>query len=398
MDKKRYRTTIIVIGALAGIGPFTIDMYLPGFQQIARDLQTDMVHVGFTLTSYFIGISLGQLFLGPLLERYGRIKPLITGLILYTISAMGCFFSPSVYSLIVMRFFLALGVCVSMVGGQAIMRDLFSGRELARANSLVQMVFGVAPVIAPSLGGMVVSSIGWRYVFIILTFIAAVVVILIKLLLPETKGEDKNYSLHPRNVFASYFSVMKEKQFMIFIFASAATGGSLFSYITNSPFIFMDMLGFTSAQIGWIFGANALALVAGAQLNRIMLRKYDSINILLTVSVIQSSIIFLMLAGALTGYLPQTAVIISISGFLFCIGLIFPNSGALALQPLTKNIGNGSALMGSIQMLFSAVTSALVSYLNDGRTAIPMAAVMSACTILSLALLIAGSRVIPKNP
>jgi DHA1 family bicyclomycin/chloramphenicol resistance-like MFS transporter len=172
MDRKHQNTILVVLGALSAIAPFSVDMYLPGFPAIARDLRTDVAHVGFTLTSYFIGLSMGQLVFGPVLDRYGRKKPLMVGLLVYIIAAVGCTFSPSIYYLIGLRLFLAMGCCVGMVGGSSVIRDLFSGREVARALSMMMTIFGVAPIIAPTIGGLIVTTLGWRFIFGILAVIS----------------------------------------------------------------------------------------------------------------------------------------------------------------------------------------------------------------------------------
>ena len=157
--------TLAVLGALSALGPFSIDMYLPGFPAIARDLKTDAAHVGFTLTSYFIGISIGQLAYGPMLDRYGRKGPMIVGLVVFIAAAVGCTFSQSIHALVVLRFFLALGCCVGIAGTSSVIRDRFVGNEGARAMSTMMMVSGVAPITAPTVGGLVVALMGWRYVF-----------------------------------------------------------------------------------------------------------------------------------------------------------------------------------------------------------------------------------------
>jgi DHA1 family bicyclomycin/chloramphenicol resistance-like MFS transporter len=393
MDRKQQNTILFVLGALSAIAPFSVDMYLPGFPAIARDLRTDVSYVGLTLTSYFIGLSIGQLMFGPVIDRFGRKKPLMVGLLVYILAAVGCAFSPSIYYLIGLRLFLAMGCCVGMVGGSSIIRDLFSGREVARAMSMMMTVFGVAPIIAPTIGGLIVATLGWRFVFGVLAMIGMFVLIAIREVLPETKEADPSISLRPKNVTLDYLKVFRERQFVIYVLAGAAGSGSLFSYITGSPFVYINLLGFTATQFGWMFGMNALAVVVGNQVNRVLLRKYDSAQILPVVTALQSATGILLLTGSLLGFLPKMAFVSLMVLFLFCFGFINPNSGALALQPFSRSVGSASAIMGSAIMISGALASGLVSYFHNG-TAVPMTLMMAFYPSIGFILMTIGQRFI----
>jgi DHA1 family bicyclomycin/chloramphenicol resistance-like MFS transporter len=391
MDRKQQNKILIVLGALSAIAPFSVDMYLPGFPAIARDLVTDVSNVGLTLTSYFIGLSMGQLMFGPVIDRFGRKKPLMVGLLVYILAAVGCAFSPSIYYLIGLRLFLAMGCCVGMVGGSSVIRDLFSGREVARALSLMMTIFGVAPIIAPTIGGLIVATLGWRFIFGVLAMIGAFVLMAVKEVLPETKEADPSISLQPKNVMLGYFKVFRERQFVIYILAGAAGSGGLFSYITGSPFVYIDLLGFTATQFGWMFGVNALAVVVGNQINRVLLRKHDSARILPAVTALQSAIGILLLTGSLLGFLTKMAFVGIMVIFLFCFGFINPNSAALALQPFSRNVGSASAIMGSTIMISGALASGLVSYFHNG-TAVPMTLMMAFYPSAGFILMTIGQR------
>jgi DHA1 family bicyclomycin/chloramphenicol resistance-like MFS transporter len=397
MGRKQQNTILVVLGALSAIAPFSVDMYLPGFPAIARDLRTDISQVGLTLTSYFIGLSMGQLMFGPVLDRYGRKKPLIVGLFVYIFAAVGCAFSPSIHYLIGLRLFLAMGCCVGMVGGSSVVRDLFSGREVARALSMMMTVFGVAPIIAPTIGGLIVAGLGWRFIFGVLAVIGTFVLVAIKQVLPETKEADPSISLRPKNVTLGYLKVFRERQFVIYVLAGASGGGGLFSYITGSPFVYIDLLGFTPTQFGWIFGMNALAVVVGNQVNRVLLRKFDSFLILPVVTAVQSATGILLLTGSLMGFLPKIAFVGLMVLFLFCFGFINPNSAALALQPFSRNVGSASAIMGSTIMVSGALASGLVSYFHNG-TAVPMTLMMTLCPSTGLILMTIGQRFVGTRP
>ena len=389
MDQRSRSLIVVIVGALAAIGPFSVDMYLPGFPAIARDLKTDVATVEYTLTSYFIGFSLGQLMLGPILDRYGRKRPLMAGLFVYIAAAIGCVFSPTIHALIALRLALAMGCCVGMVGSSSVVRDLFTGREVARALSMMMTIFGVAPVIAPSIGGLVVATLGWRAIFAVLGAIALLVLIAVKAALPETREPDAAVSLKPRRVALNYLQVFKERTFVIYVLASALGSGGLFAYITGSPFVYMSLFGFSAAQYAWIFGGNGLAIVIGAQVNRAVLKKWDSARILLAVGTIQSTIGMLLFVGTLLGLLPTVVFLLLVFLFLFCSGFIGSNAGALAILPFSRNVGSASALMGSMLMVSAAVASWLVGYLDNG-TAVPMTLVMALCALASLMFSVRG--------
>ena len=179
MTKRQQRILIVILGFIAALGPFSIDMYLPGFPAIAEDLNTDDAHVSLTLTTYFAGISFGQLIYGPLLDRYGRKKPLLAGLAIYAVAAIGCAVSPNIWWLVGMRLILALGGCVGMVAYSAIIRDYFSGEDVAKAFSSILLVMGVAPVIAPTLGGLFTGNFGWQSIFVFLFVIDVLLMLVI---------------------------------------------------------------------------------------------------------------------------------------------------------------------------------------------------------------------------
>lgn len=386
----RNNLVVVVLGTLTALSPFSIDMYLPGFPAIARTLNTDIAHVGLTLTSYFIGISLGQLGYGPALDRFGRKKPVLFGLSVYIIAAVGCAFSPSIHYLIVMRFFLAVGCCVGIVASSAIVRDLFSGKEVARALSTLMTVFGIAPIIAPTMGGLVVSALGWRYIFGVLAAIGALVLIAVSRLIHDTKGPDLSVSLRPSKVARGYLGVFRERQFLIFAATALAGTGGLFTYIAGSPFVFIDLFGLTATQYGWVFGANALLFVIGSQVNRAVLKKHNSGRVLMAVTATEVGVTAVLAGGSLLGILPQWSFLVLVAAYMFCHAFVGPNAVALALLPFSRNVGSASASYMSIQMISGAAASGLLTYFHNG-TGVPMAAMMAVCAGLCLALAIVGT-------
>jgi DHA1 family bicyclomycin/chloramphenicol resistance-like MFS transporter len=362
-------------------------MYLPAFSVIARDLHTDVARIGLTLTSFFIGVCIGQLAWGPILDRYGRKKPLIFGVLLYSAASLGCAFSTSLDTLIWLRLLLALGGSVSLVASRAVVRDLFSGNEIARALSMVMMVFGIAPVIAPAAGGMVVHSLGWRGIFGVLSGIGIFALAGAKLFLPESKGADARISLRPGKVLSEYINVFRERQFTAQALASGALTGGLFTYLTGCSFVLSDLFGFTATQAGWIFAANAGALMFSNYLNRMLLRKQDSAHVLRFFTAIQLALAVVLLAGTFAGIFPRSVALGLIGLYMFCFGVAAPNATALALRPFSQTVGSASAAIGAIQMLSGVVASVLLSLLHN-RTAVPMSLMMTAWSAIALTLVV----------
>jgi DHA1 family bicyclomycin/chloramphenicol resistance-like MFS transporter len=396
MDQRKKMFVLFAIGAMSTLGPFSIDMYLPGLPSISRDLRADIAHVNYTLTAYFLGFSLGQLLWGPLLDRFGRKKPVLFGLSLYVVSAIGCTLAPSITVLIGLRFFLALGSCVGIVGSSTMVRDLFKGNEVAKALSIMATIFGVAPVIAPSIGGAIITAFGWRYVFFTLTLFAVVVIIAIRSALNVAHGPDTAVSLRLVDVARGYGRTLKTKQFAAYLLITAFSTGGLFTYITGSPFVFMNLFGFTAAQYGLIFGANGLAMIIGAQINRMLLKRVEPRRIIPVALTLQSANTVTLAALTVFGILPTYGVMAFVMMHILLIGLINPNAAALALMPFTRNVGTASACMGGIQMSSGIVASWFLSILHNG-TGIPMVAMMACCSLLALTFMVVAQKTV-RNP
>ena len=387
MNQKQRNTIIITLGALAAIGPFSIDMYLPGFPAIAADLDTDISHVGLSLTSYFIGISVGQIIYGPLIDRFGRKKPLSIGLLIYMVAAVGCALSPDVYWLIGLRLLLALGGCVGMVAGRAVVRDLFPPAETAKVFSSLILVMGVAPIIAPTLGGYVTATLGWRYIFYLLAVIGGAMLLMISRFLPESKGPDPAVSLKPGRVFTEYMQVFKEPSFISYAIAGSISFAGMFAYISGSPFVFMEYFALSETFYGWLFGLNAFGFIAGSQLNRLWLKTKSPSFVALRSGICLTIVGALLAIGSLMDILGPTGTFALIFFFLFFLGFLAPNTTALTLEPFTRYIGSASAMLGSLQMIAGALASALVSSLHNG-TPVPMTLVMAGSAGIALVALL----------
>jgi DHA1 family bicyclomycin/chloramphenicol resistance-like MFS transporter len=396
-ERKGHNTLILVLAGMMAIGPFSTDMYLPGFPAIAKGLKTDIAHVGLSLMSYFIGVSVGQMLYGPLLDRYGRKKPLMLGFLVCTAASLGCAFSTTVHVLVGMRFFAGLSGCVGMVGSRAVVRDLFSGTEMARMLSLLTMVLGIAPIIAPTIGSFVVSELSWQYIFLILALISFLIFVAMGRFLRETKGRDASISLHPKDVVLEYVDVLRNRTFVVYGFAAAAATAGFFSYIAGSAFVYMKLLGFTEIEFGWIYGGNVVGLILSNQVNRVLLKRYSASQVLRAVTVTQFVLAVFLTMGGFTGFVGKAAILGLIFCYLFGFGCVTSNSIALALEPFARNAGAASALVGSLQMGAGALSSGLVSYLHNG-TIMPMVSMMAGCTCIGLLLLFGSVLVVNKAP
>jgi MFS transporter, DHA1 family, multidrug resistance protein len=388
--------TIFTLGLLSAMGAFSIDMYLPGFPDIARDLHTTVAHITLSITSFFIGISVGQLIYGPLLDKFGRKKPLYIGLVVYLLTSIACAYAPTADALIGIRFLQALGSCAGMVASRALVRDIFPVQENAKIFSLLMLVLALSPIVAPTLGGYVSSAFGWQSIFYILAGIAGATLLLVYLKMPNGRMPDASLSLLPRPIINSFLEVSKVPQFYTYAFAGAIASSGLYAYIAGSPFVFMELYHVSEKQYGWIFAIIAMGLITASQVNTLLLRKYSSEQIIRVTLFCQCLAGIALVLGNYFHFLGLYSTIFLIWVFLSTQGFAFPNSSALCLAPFTKNAGTASALMGAIQLGIGAVSTALVSIFNNG-TAMPMSVVMCCCAVSSFTVLLIGRRVIARR-
>jgi DHA1 family bicyclomycin/chloramphenicol resistance-like MFS transporter len=395
--KQSHFFLILILGLLSAIGPLSIDMYLPAFPTIAKGLHTSISLVMLSLSSFFVGISVGQLLYGPLLERYGRKKPLYFGLCVYAIASLACATAMSVETLIVFRFFQALGGCVGMVASRAMVRDLFDVNQNAKVFSTLMLVIAVSPIIAPSLGGFISTQLGWRYIFAVLIFVIILIITGIYFLLPESKKPDPNYSLKPQAIVSSFATIIKNPQFAVYTFTGAVAYAGLYAYISGSPYVFMEVFKVTEQHYGWIFAIVAAGLISASQLNSVLLKKYSSELIIKTTLTFQGLIGILLVSTSLFGFSELYSTIALVFLFLCCQGFLFPNASALSMAPFGHNAGNASALMGFIQMSVGAFMSAMVSLFQNEST-LPMTSVMACCTLGASLIFTIGRKSIIKQP
>lgn len=366
-----------ILASLTAFAPLSIDMYLPSFPKIAEEFAVPDAAVELSLASFFIGLALGQLFYGTATDRFGRKQPLYVGLTIYFIASITCAFAPNLETLIGARFFQALGACGGIVIARAMVRDLFDHQESARVFSLLMLVMGVAPILAPLIGGYVALFLGWRAIFGIVAAFSLLILGAVWKFLPETKAP--NPSVKIGNTFQSYWRILKDREFLGFTLTGGFAQAGMFAYITGSPFVFISVFGVPAEKFGWIFGANALGLIALSQLNGRLLRTRDADDILrrcLALTAVFCAA--LILAGVFN--LGIWGVSIPLFLYIASLGMILPNATAGALSKQGAMAGTASALIGSLQYGLAAISSTLVSSLNNGTT-LPVTLLIGFCGI-----------------
>jgi DHA1 family bicyclomycin/chloramphenicol resistance-like MFS transporter len=396
MPKKTYFFLILILGSLTALGPFSIDMYLPGFPAIAKDLHTTPAKVSLSLSGFFVGISLGQLLYGPLLDKFGRKKPLFIGLIVYILASAGCAVAESIDQLIVLRVIQAIGSCAATVASVAMVRDLFPVSENAKVFSLLLLVVGFSPMIAPTAGGYVTNAFGWHAVFIILTIMGIAILAATALWLPDSYKPDRGMSLKPRPIIMKFLEVMREPQFYTYAITGAIAFAGLFAYVSGSPIVFMEVYHIDGKLYGWIFAFLSVGFIGSGQLNTLMLRRYTSEQIVNVALICQVIIGLAFLTAALNGLLTLPTTICFLFLFLCCVGYTYPNAAALSLAPFTRNAGSASALMGAFQMGAGTLISIAIS-LFEIPSIIPMVAAMAGSASLALLVLVIGRRFITNK-
>ncbi|WP_122517484.1 multidrug effflux MFS transporter [Pseudomonas viridiflava] len=374
--------TILILGALSAFGPLAIDFYLPGFPAMASYFATDEKHVQLTLAAYFLGLSLGQLAYGPVADRFGRRMPMLVGVSLFTLASVACAFAPSLEWLIAARFVQALGGCAGMVLSRAIVSDKCNAVESAKVFSQLMLVMGLAPILAPMLGGILVNAFGWQSIFISLTFFSALCLIAVALGLPESMpATTPRQPL--RGALRQYGRLLTDRVFI----GHALTGGiamaGMFAYVAGSPFVFIKLYGVPAEHYGWLFGMNAAGFIAVAQINARILRRTGP-AFLLTRTVwiyLAAGLVLLGVTGLRTEALWPLLVPLFIC--VASLGCIIPNASACAMNGQWARAGSASALLGCLQFSVAAAAASLVGVLHDG-TSTPMALVISLCGVLSV--------------
>lgn len=390
-SRKQNFFLILTLGILNALSPFSIDMYLPSFQEIARDLNVSSARVALTVSSYFIGFAIGQLLYGPLLDRFGRKPPVCFGLALYVLASLGCMQAHSIEALLFFRFLSAVGGCSASVAAVAMVRDFFPPAAATKIFSSLMLVLSVSPLLAPSVGSLLLLVSGWRAIFAILALMGLVNILLV-VTLPHGQLPDLSVQLDWRSIARNFRDVFAIRQFSTYTFAGAFSFTGLFVYVAGSPSIFMDYFHVSASLYGAIFALLAVGMIGGGQLNHLFARHHHAREVFRASTLVQVVLATAFFICTWFDICGLVATLIFLFLILLSAGISYPNAAGLALEPLTKNIGSASALLGFVQLGIGAATSSAVGLLKV-EGSLPTAATMCLSALAALfILLIAKDR------
>jgi DHA1 family bicyclomycin/chloramphenicol resistance-like MFS transporter len=384
---------MLILGSIQAIMPISIDLYLPSLPTIAHEFNVTAGAVQFTLAIFLIGVGLGQLVYGPITDKYGRKGPLTVGFIIYILGALACALAPSITVLIAGRFLQALGASAGSVISGAIARDLWRGKVLADRLSVLMLVLGAAPILAPSLGGVILSFWNWHGVFWVLVCYGIIMLLALSRL-PETSSAVERDSIQLRDTARNYGTILGNIPFLCYVCIGACISAILMSYITSSSFLYIDMLGNSPRQFGLLFGINAIGLIGSSQLNRRVLRTQRLETVAQRALFAALIIAIIMIGCALSGAV--TTLILSALLFSLCmsLGFIMPNIAALAFGHVHGRMGSASAIQGTLQSIVGGIAGTLVGALSNG-TVVPVALVIGCAALIGSILLIITTRRYP---
>jgi len=391
-QQKAYNRTLIILilGALDTITPLTIDMYLPAFTEMAADFGTSTARISLSLTSYFIGLGVGQIIYGPFLDRYGRHNPVYLGMFIYILSCFGCALSGTVEMLIVCRFFQALGGAVSAVAVRAMVRDYFTIEESPKIFSMLMLVLSVSPLFAPSLGGIIMQWLAWQWVFIILAVIVVLILLLMRRYLPVRHAPDPTVSLAARPMINTFMTIMRNRQFLTFTLASSFALGGLFIYLAGSTVILQERFQVSPRFYAILFALQSVGLIVGNQINIMLLKRFTSQRLFAAAVTVQLVSSLLFFTGSIFDWYGIYATISFFFVLLLCLGMTFPNGAASAMAPFNSNLGSASSLMGFIQTCLGGLMSAAVGLFN-AHGSLPVALMMFVCSFGAWIVIIVGA-------
>lgn len=381
---------VLTLGALVALGPLTIDMYLPALPAIVDDLATSQATVQLTLTGTLAGLALGQLLVGPLSDTFGRRRPLLVGVSLHVVASLLCLLAPNVAVLGGLRVLQGVGAASATVVAMAIVRDLFVGRAAATLFARLMLVLGVAPVLAPTVGGEVLRFVSWRGVFAVLALLGLGLIVVAARAVPETLPPARRRPVGLGDTLRTYRGLLRDRTFVGLIVVAGLTMSGMFGYVAGSSFVFQGQFGLDEQQFGLLFGAGALFLIAGTQANAALLRRVEP-RTLLPAALVLALVADVALVGtAVTGAGGLAGVVAPLWVALFAGGLAIPNTPALALARHGEAAGTASAMLGATQMGVGAAVSPLVGVL--GNDALAMGGVMATGAVLALVVLYAVVR------
>jgi DHA1 family bicyclomycin/chloramphenicol resistance-like MFS transporter len=386
-----YARNAIVLGLLAAIGPFAIDMYLPALPTIATDLKASTAATQMTLMAFFIAFGVCQIVYGPLSDMVGRKPPIYFGLGIFALGSVGCALASSIESLIAFRVLQGVGASAAMVIPRAIIRDLHTGTEATRLMSLVMLVFSVAPILAPLTGSALIVPFGWRAVFVAVTVVTVLTFVLFAVSLPETNAKENRVKVSAANLLAGFGTLVRDGRFLGLTFIGAFGMSSFFTFLASSSFIYIDHFGLTPTTYSLAFSVNAVGFIGASQFAATLGERFGMARVVTAAVAAYATFAVILFAVTASGVdsLPVLMVLLFCS-FAF-LGLVIPSTMVLALEEHGPIAGMASALGGTLQMVTGGIVIVLTSVFFNG-TALPMVATIMICSLIALTLAIATLR------
>lgn len=385
--RPRVPAWLMLVGLMTAIGPVTIDMYLAGFVSIEREFATRGVEV--TMAAFIAGLAIGQLFYGPISDRFGRKPPLYFGYVIYTIGSLGCALAANMAMLTVMRVVQALGGCAGLVIGRAIVRDRCEPHEAAKAFTTLTMIVALGPVLAPAVGGVIVTHLGWRATFAFQAVFGVVVMALMHKVLRESHDVRDAQAASIPQVLRNYAHLIRDRQFIAYSLLLGFAMASMFCYVTGAPLVITANYGLSPQQFGALIGLNGFAFLSASILNMRVLKTVGPAQLLARYIWGAPLLGAALLILSVMMKLPLWAIVCLQLMFFVCTGRVSPNVSALALAPHGRNAGTASALMGATQSALTTCGGVAVAVFNDG-TVRTLAAVMTGGAVLALSCYLLG--------
>jgi DHA1 family bicyclomycin/chloramphenicol resistance-like MFS transporter len=386
-DFSRGRRTalIVILGALWTIGPFSIDLYLPALPRLGLDLAASQQQVALTITAFFLGLAVGQVQAGALSDTYGRRRPLLAGLLLYTVATVACALAPTIQLLAFARFVQGIGGAAGMAISNAAVTDIVRGREAARLMSRLAMIGGVAPVIAPLVGGQLLRVMSWRGLFVVLTVIGLALFLSVLTGLPESLPRERRSSAGVGTLLRALLALTRDPRFMGFAISSALSFAGFFAYLAGSSFVYQGVYGVSPALFSLLFAANAIGMLGASELNHRLLARFTPGQVLAAALIVNAVVGVVVLAVLLAGDLPLWALAAPLFVLVASMGLIIPDSTALALSLHPDTAGKASAYFGTLRLGLGALATPLVG-LGGGMEGVSMGLVIAGAGLLALAV------------
>lgn len=385
MHGKRWKL-VLLLGALIAIGPLTTDMYLPALPAISDQLHASAAAVQLTLTATLAGLALGQLVVGPLSDAVGRRTPLLAGVGVHIVASALCAVVSDLVLLDVLRVVQGLGAATSTVITMAIVRDLYEGSAAATVLSRLMLVLGVAPILAPTIGGAVLAGTSWRGIFVIIALLSVVIGLIAARALPETLPAERRRSGGFRNSMRDYRQLLHDRVFIGLILLAGLAMSTIFAFVSGSPFVFQDHFGLNEQQFALVFGSGSVWVIVATQLNVRLLRRFSPMKVLVGAVCAATLAGILLLAVSAAGIGGTTGVLLPLWLALFLTGFAMPNAPALALSRHGRFAGTAAALLGAVQFGIGAVAAPVVGLIGTGPVA--MAVVITGGLVVGLLVLV----------